>query len=46
MALLEKQLTVKKSTIPGAGKGLFTQNQYPREHVLLSTEANPPPGKR
>lgn len=25
MALLEKQLMVKKSTIPGAGKGLFTQ---------------------
>lgn len=25
MALLDKQLRVKKSTIPGAGKGLFTQ---------------------
>lgn len=25
MALLEKQLAVKKSTIPGAGKGLFTK---------------------
>ena len=25
MALLEKQLMVKKSTIPGAGKGLFTK---------------------
>ncbi len=25
MALLEKQLYVKKSTIPGAGKGLFTK---------------------
>lgn len=25
MALLDKQLAVKKSTIPGAGKGLFTQ---------------------
>ena len=24
MALLEKQLAIKKSTIPGAGKGLFT----------------------
>ena len=25
MALLEKQLVVKKSTIPGAGNGLFTE---------------------
>ncbi len=25
MALLEKQLEIKKSTIPGAGKGLFTK---------------------
>ena len=24
MALLEKQLAIKKSTLPGAGKGLFT----------------------
>ncbi|MDF2189600.1 SET domain-containing protein-lysine N-methyltransferase [Paraflavitalea sp. CAU 1676] len=30
MALLEKQLTVKKSTIPGAGKGLFTQKAIPK----------------
>jgi hypothetical protein len=30
MALLEKQLTVKKSTIPGAGKGLFTQKLIPK----------------
>lgn len=27
MALLEKQLFVKKSTIPGAGKGLFTKKE-------------------
>jgi len=27
MALLEKQLVVKKSTIPGAGKGLFTKKE-------------------
>jgi SET domain-containing protein len=26
MALLEKQLVVKRSTIPNAGKGLFTKN--------------------
>ncbi len=25
MALLEKQLVIKKSTIPGSGKGLFTK---------------------
>ncbi|MBX2942476.1 MAG: SET domain-containing protein [Cyclobacteriaceae bacterium] len=27
MALLEKQLYVKKSTLPGAGKGLFTKKK-------------------
>lgn len=30
MALLEKQLYVKKSTIPGAGKGLFTKKFIPK----------------
>ena len=30
MALLEKQLEVKESTIPGAGKGLFTKNFIPK----------------
>ena len=30
MALLEKQLVVKKSTIPGSGKGLFTKKFIPR----------------
>lgn len=30
MALLEKQLVVKKSTIPGAGKGLFTRKLIPK----------------
>ena len=30
MALLEKQLVVKKSTIPGAGKGLFTRKTIPK----------------
>lgn len=30
MALLEKQLVVKKSTIPGAGKGLFTKKPIPK----------------
>jgi SET domain-containing protein len=30
MALLEKQLFVKKSTLPGAGKGLFTKKFIPK----------------
>lgn len=30
MALLEKQLMVKKSTIPNAGKGLFTKKFIPK----------------
>lgn len=30
MALLEKQLYVKKSNIPGAGKGLFTKEAIPK----------------
>lgn len=30
MALLEKQLYVKKSTIPNAGNGLFTKNFIPK----------------
>lgn len=30
MALLEKQLYVKKSTIPRAGKGLFTKKAIPK----------------
>ncbi|HEX8277675.1 MAG TPA: SET domain-containing protein-lysine N-methyltransferase [Segetibacter sp.] len=30
MALLEKQLEVKESTIPGAGKGLFTNQFIPK----------------
>jgi SET domain-containing protein len=30
MALLEKQLVVKRSTIPNSGKGLFTQKLIPK----------------
>jgi len=30
MALLEKQLFVKKSTIPNSGKGLFTKKDIPK----------------
>ena len=31
MALLEKHLFVQESTIPGAGKGLFTKVEIPKE---------------
>jgi SET domain-containing protein len=30
MALLEKQLVVKQSALPGAGKGLFTRKAIPK----------------
>jgi SET domain-containing protein len=30
MALLEKQLAIKRSCIPGAGKGLFTRKPIPK----------------
>lgn len=30
MALLEKQLKIKRSTLPGAGKGLFTKKFIPK----------------
>jgi uncharacterized protein len=30
MALLEKQLVIKRSTLPGAGKGLFTKKPIPK----------------
>ncbi|MCW3075261.1 MAG: hypothetical protein JWP69_2330 [Flaviaesturariibacter sp.] len=35
MALLEKQLVVKDSTIPGAGKGLFTLIDIPKETRIV-----------
>ena len=35
MALLEKQLEVKKSTIPGAGKGLFSKNPIPKGTYIV-----------
>lgn len=30
MTLLEKQLVIKRSSLPGAGKGLFTKNFIPK----------------
>jgi SET domain-containing protein len=35
MALLEKQLYLKKSTLPGAGKGLFTKKDIPKGTVIV-----------
>lgn len=35
MAFLEKQLRVKKSTLPGAGKGLFTKIFIPRNTRII-----------
>ena len=35
MALLEKQLVIKKSGIPGAGKGLFTKKKISKgQHIV------------
>lgn len=35
MALLEKNLYVKKSTLPGAGKGLFTKVDIPKGKKIV-----------
>lgn len=35
MALLEKQLLVKKSTLPNAGKGLFTKKTIPKGKKIV-----------
>ncbi|MEP6683824.1 MAG: SET domain-containing protein-lysine N-methyltransferase [Parafilimonas sp.] len=35
MALLEKQLVVKRSTIPGSGKGLFTKQFIAKETRII-----------
>lgn len=35
MALLEKQLYLKKSGLPGAGKGLFTKKDIPKGTVIV-----------
>jgi SET domain-containing protein len=35
MALLEKQLVVKRSTIPGSGKGLFTKKFIPKGTLIV-----------
>jgi SET domain-containing protein len=35
MALLENQLVVKRSTIPGSGKGLFTKKEIPKNSKIV-----------
>jgi SET domain-containing protein len=35
MALLEKHLVIKKSKIPGSGKGLFTKMQIPKGTIIV-----------
>ena len=35
MALLEKQLVVKRSTIPGSGNGLFTKKLIPKGACIV-----------
>lgn len=35
MALLEKHLIVKESTLPGAGKGLFTKVDIPKGTLII-----------
>ena len=35
MALLEKHLVIKKSTIAGAGKGLFTKKMIPKGTLIV-----------
>ena len=37
MALLEKKLFVKKSTLPGAGKGLFTKTVLEKRGDLYNS---------
>lgn len=40
MALLEKQLFVKKSTLPDAGKGLFTKKLIPKGTRIVEYKGN------
>ncbi len=35
MALLENQLVVKRSTIPGSGQGLFTKKEIPKGSKIV-----------
>lgn len=35
MALLEKQLKIKRSIIPGAGKGIFTTEDIPAKAIIV-----------
>jgi hypothetical protein len=46
MALLEKQLVVKRSTLPRAGKGLFTKKFIPKGPGSLNTKEELQPGRK
>ena len=41
MALFEKQLIVKRSTIPNSGKGLFTKNFIPKGTRIVEYKGKP-----
>ena len=41
MALLEKQLAVKKSTLPNSGKGLFTKKFIPKGTRIVEYKGKP-----
>ena len=41
MALLEKQLVVKRSTIPNSGKGLFTKEFIPKGTRIVEYKGKP-----
>jgi SET domain-containing protein len=41
MALLEKQLVVKRSTIPNSGKGLFTKKFIPKGSRIVEYKGKP-----
>jgi len=45
MALLEKQLVVKKSTLPGVGKGLFTKKIIPKGTRIVEYKGRITPWK-
>jgi SET domain-containing protein len=45
MALLEKQLVVKKSTLPGVGKGLFTKKIIPKGTRIVEYKGRIAPWK-
>lgn len=45
MALLEKHLVIKRSIIPGAGKGLFTKVDVPKDTLIVEYKGKLRPWK-